>query len=58
VAAADSAAFVELPRVTCGDGARMVVELVGPAGNRMRVEAAGEVDLAGLAQVFFGRDAR
>lgn len=55
---AGSGAFVELSMDAIGAGARTVVELMGQSGDRMRIEAAGGVDLAGLARAFFGRDAR
>jgi hypothetical protein len=51
-------AFVELCMRSAGDGKRTVVELMRHSGDRMRVEVAGGVDLAGLARAFFGRDAR
>jgi hypothetical protein len=57
-ARADAEAFVEVPMSVSDAAARTVVELVGSGGDRMRVEAAGGVDLAGLARAFFGRDAR
>lgn len=47
-------AFIELPRPgTPSDGARTVIELVGRHGDRMRVEAAGGVDLVGMARMFW-----
>lgn len=57
-AGAGRGVFVELPRETAGTGTRTVVEFVGQGGDRMRIETAGGVDLAGLARAFLGRDAR
>jgi hypothetical protein len=51
-------AFVALPVDVLGAGTRTVVELVGHGGERMRIEVAGSVDLAGMTRAFFGRDAR
>ena len=51
-------AFVELSMDALGARTRTVVELVGQGGDRMRVDAFGGVDLAGLARAFFGGDAR
>ncbi len=51
-------AFLELPRDAMSVGTRTVVELEGPGGDRMRIEVAGGVDLAGLARAFLARDAR
>jgi hypothetical protein len=51
-------AFVELSMNALGGGTTTVVELVGRGGYRMKVEAAGGMDLAGLVQAFFGGNGR
>lgn len=51
------AAFVELSTSQICGGCKTVIELVGRAGDRMRVEVAGrpEVDVVGLTQVFLSQ---
>jgi hypothetical protein len=47
------AGFIELSASTLGASGRTVIEFVGRHGDRMRVEAAGGVDLVGLARTFW-----
>jgi hypothetical protein len=51
------AAFVELETSQICGGCKTVLELVGRAGDRMRLEVAGgpEVDVVGLTQVFLSQ---
>lgn len=56
--AAERGTFVELSLDPMGRSRPTVVELVGARGDRMRVEAATDLDLVGLARAFFGRDGR
>lgn len=49
------ARFVSLELGQLGGAGRTVVDLVGRRGDRMRVEVAGVVDLAGLVGTFWSR---
>ena len=50
-------AFVELETSQICGGCKTVIELVGRAGDRMRLEVAGkpEVDIVGLTQAFLSQ---
>jgi hypothetical protein len=49
------AEFVALEMAQLGGAGRTVVELLDRHGDRMRVEVAGSVDVAGLVQTFWRR---
>lgn len=49
------ARFIALELGQLGGADRTVIDLVGRQGDRMRVDVAGAVDLAGLVGAFWGR---
>ena len=49
------ARFVEFELGELGGAGRTVIDLLGRHGDRMRIDVAGVVDLAGLVQTFWSR---
>jgi len=49
------ARFIALEMGQLGGAGRTVIDLLGRHGDRMRVDVAGGVDLAGLVQTFWSR---
>jgi hypothetical protein len=47
--------FVAARMPTAPAASRTSIELVGRHGDQMRVEVAGDIDVIGLAQAFWGR---
>ena len=51
----NSAQFVAVPMTPRAGAASLMFELVQPSGERMRIESAGALDLAGIVQAFWSR---
>jgi len=53
-----SPAFIDLGPAALGSGPRMVIELEGRGGERLKIDVAGgsSVDVVGLAQMFWSRN--
>jgi hypothetical protein len=55
VAAGSNSRFIAVRMPAEAPASRTCIEVVGRHGDRMRVEVAGDIDIIGLAQVFWGR---
>jgi hypothetical protein len=55
VAAGSNSRFIAVRMPAVAPASRTCIEVVGRHGDRMRVEVAGDIDVIGLAQAFWGR---
>jgi hypothetical protein len=55
VAAGSSSRFIAVRMPAVPPASRTSIELVGRHGDHLRVEVAGDIDVIGLAQAFWGR---